>query len=328
MDTPGAVRALAARFGDHPGSVIVGLGAHRPMTDAELAPLRAVSTWPVLNHDPDACTSLGEVDGVPCLVHPAIAEADAVLAVGKVELHQYAGFSGGHKAVSIGCGGRETLAAMHARDMVCHPDVVVGRLAGNPFRDRVDALGRACGLGFALQALPDGRWVGGDPEDALRVAAAALDPWRWVDRAYDTCVLRVPRAKAVNAYQASRAPTYLALSPAPPLVDGARLIVDAACPEGVGLGSGERALAEVLRRFAPPWAEVLTGPPPRGAGVQRVFIFARLAQRYRMIFAGCDDPAPLRAVGLDATATPADALAGPDALVVEAPFERLPQLRG
>ena len=39
-----------------------------------------------------------------------------------------------------------------------------------------------------------------------------------------------------------------------------------------------------------------------------------------------EDPAALRAIGLDATDTPAEVVAGPDALVVERPFERLPQL--
>ncbi len=39
----------------------------------------------------------------------------------------------------MGCGGRDTLAALHARELVCHADVEVGRLAGNPFRAAVDA---------------------------------------------------------------------------------------------------------------------------------------------------------------------------------------------
>jgi hypothetical protein len=64
------------------------------------------------------------------------------------------------------------------------------------------------------------------------------------------CILRVPRAKAANFYQASRAATYLALSPSPPLLDGARIVLDAACPDGAGDGSGERAFAHLMAMTA------------------------------------------------------------------------------
>lgn len=326
VDTPAALRALAERLPGVEGKVVVGLGLHRRLTPEERAPLEAASPWPVLDHDPDACVSLGEVEGVPCLVNPALAEADSVLLVGKVELHQYAGFSGGHKASAVGCGGRATLAALHARAMVCHPDVVVGRLEGNPFRALVDALGERIGAIWALQQLPDKRWVGGPPKVALAAAAAALDPWQPVARRWSSCVLQVPRSKAANVYQASRAATYIGLSPAPPLTEGATLYLDAACPEGAGQGSGERAFAELMRRTAPPWGSLLTGPVPSGAGLQRAFMLARLAQRYRLVVSSCETAEELESIGITATRTPAMDLAGPDTLVVPEPFIRLPQL--
>lgn len=307
--------------------VVVGLGLHRNTTEAEREPLQTASGWPVTDHDPDACADLGEVDGLPCLVHPLIAEAELILAVGIVELHQYAGFSGGHKAVAVGCGGRRTLAALHDRALVLHPDVAVGRLEGNPFRAKVDALGERIGLHFALQALPDGRWVGGPPGQALARAAAAIDPWEEIDQQFSSVILRVPGAKAVNLYQASRAATYLALSPRPPLLPGATLVLDAACPEGAGTGSGERAFAELLAAHSPPWHTLLEGPVPEGAGLQRAFMLARLALRYRLIVAGCVNPSALAAIGVEATALPAERVAGPGALEITRPFERLPQLR-
>ncbi len=306
--------------------MLVGLGLHRPSSERERATLQGDVPWRVHDHDLDDVVDLGTVDGVPLQVTRRVTRFERVVTVGIVELHQYAGFSGGHKGVVVGCGGRDTLAALHARDLVCDPRVVVGKLEGNPFRDAVDALGERLGtVELALQALPDGRWAAGPAMAAHRAAAAAQDVWTREPKTWDTALLRVPTAKAANVYQASRAATYLGLSPAPPLADGARLVLDAACPEGVGRGAGERAFAELLASEAPPWSGLLEGPAPRGAGLQRAWMLARLARRYRLVVAGCQTADELRAVGLEATSAPADEVAGRDALTVEQPFVRLPQ---
>jgi hypothetical protein len=54
-------------------------------------------------------------------------------------------------------------------------------------------------------------------------------------------------------------------------------------------------------------------------------ILALLARRFHLRLRGVADPAPLRALGLDAEAGPARR--GPDVLEVPAPFVRLPQAR-
>ena len=306
--------------------MVVGLGLHRPSSAAERAALERLVPWPVYDHTVDDVVTLGEADGVPLTVTRRVAEASRIVTVGVVELHQYAGFSGGHKGVVVGCGGRDTLAALHARDLVCDPRVVVGALEGNPFRDAVDALGEGLGtVELALQALPDGRWVAGPPVAAHRAAAHAQRVWEPTEGTWDTALLRVPAAKAANVYQASRAATYLGLSPDPPLAPGARLVLDAACPEGVGRGAGEQAFAALLASTEAPWTSLLEGPAPRGAGLQRAWMLARLAQRYELVIGGCETAEELRAVGLDAREAPADELAGDHALVVDAPFVRLPQ---
>ncbi|MFN7142391.1 MAG: hypothetical protein ACK4YP_01345, partial [Myxococcota bacterium] len=142
---------------------------------------------------------------------------------------------------------------------------------------------------------------------------------------HPAAVLRVPPKKAANFYQASRAATYLGLSADPPLTPGATLYLEAACPEGLGEGDGERAFAAVLAAGAPPWSHLLDGPAPTGGGTQRAVMLAATLRRFRLVVTGVTDPAPLRAVGLDATSAPADAVAPPDALVVADPFGRLPR---
>ena len=125
--------------------------------------------------------------------------------------------------------------------------------------------------------------------------------------------------------QASRAATYLGLSDDPPLAPGATLFLDAACAEGLGEGDGERAFAAVLAAGATPWGALLDGPAPVGAGTQRAIMLAATLRRFPIVVCGVADPAPLRALGLDASAAPAESLAPADALVVADPFGKLPR---
>ena len=304
---------------------VVGLGLHRRMREEELP----TSPFRVVQHDPDDVVPTAIVDGVPGLVSRHVAEADTVLGLGIVELHQYAGFSGGHKAVAVGCGGRATLDALHHRDRVIAPGVEIGRLAGNPFRAAVDGLGEAARCTWTLLQIGPDDWVAGEPRQALAAAAARLDCWRDGGERYPPAILRVKGRKAVNFYQASRAATYLALSPAPPLLPGATLYLEAECPEGLGEGDGERAFARVLADGRAPWGELLDGPAPTGAGTQRAVMLALLLRRFpRLVLCGVRDAEPFRAVGLEATESPADDVKRGPALDVPDPFGRLPRYRG
>ncbi|MDP2309261.1 MAG: lactate racemase domain-containing protein [Pseudomonadota bacterium] len=302
---------------------IVGLGLHRRMRPDELP----TSPFPLVQHDPDDTVPTAIVDGIPGGIARAAADADVLLGVGIVELHQYAGFSGGHKAVAVGLGARATLDALHHRDRVTAPGVRLGKLEGNPFRAAVDGLGEAAGCHWTL-LLAGGRWFAGEPRATLAAAAASLACWEDVPRRYSAAILRVPPKKAVNFYQASRAATYLGLSDDPPLVEGATLYLEASCPEGMGEGDGERAFAAVLATGKAPWAALLDGPAPVGAGTQRAVMIAALARRYPLVVTGVRNPASLRACGIDAVSAPAIALAPPDALLVADPFARIPRYAG
>ncbi len=319
VDVPAALAALRPWVGE--ATAHVGLGLHRPMSPAE----QPASPFPVVQHDPDDVVLTAVVDGVPGGISRALAAADVILGVGIVELHQYAGFSGGHKAVSVGLGARATIDALHHRDRVTAPGVGLGNLDGNPFREVVDALGAAAGCVWALNTA-GGRWFAGEPRRVVREAASSLSCWVDVDEPVDAVILKVPVQKAVNFYQASRAATYVGLSARPPLRPGATLYVEAACPEGMGEGSGERAFAALAERLPYPWAGVLAGPPPEGGGTQRLVVLALLLARYRLVVTGCTNPAPLRRCGVDARVESAAMVAPRDALVVDDPFGKVPRL--
>jgi hypothetical protein len=318
LDPSPALTALRPHIGGD-ARVFVGLGLHRRMTDAERTRLAA---WSPTEHDPDDCLSTAIVDGIEGGVFAPVARCDRAIGIGVVELHQYAGVSGGHKAVSVGCGSRSTISALHHRDRVTAPGVLVGRVDGNPFRAVVDALGEAAGCTHALVWIPSrGEWGFGPPRSLIRAAAGRLAPWYAVPQCYDSVLLDIPNAKASSLYQASRAATYLALSPSPPLRPGSRLRLHARLPEGLGAEAGFcRALAE----SKPPWSSLLTGPPPRGAGAQRAVMLALLARHYRLEVWGCDNPSPFLAVGIPASSEPPPR--DPHQLIVPHPFATLPQL--
>ncbi len=302
----------------NPGPVVVGLGLHRRMTREELGD---VARFRPRQHDPDDTIPTAVVDGIEGSVSRWVAEAPFSIAVGVVELHQYAGVSGGHKAVAVGCGGRQTIRALHARARVLADGVQIGSMDGNPFREAVDGLGRAARCRYALVWVPAiAEWLFGPPEAVVREGLRRLNPWRWVDSCAPGVVLQVPPSKASSLYQASRAATYLSESPSPALVPGGTIVIRAACPEGLG---SEAGFVRALQEGGWPWSPLLTGPEPAGSGAQRAVMIARLAQRYTLEIEGCVDPRPFHAIGIAASPSITDRPANWP--IVVDPFQQLPQ---
>lgn len=289
------------------------------MTTSELA---SIAHFDPIQHDPDDVVPTAVVDGIEGSVNRRVAEAPYSIAVGVVELHQYAGVSGGHKAVAVGCGGRATIAALHHRDRILAPHVEIGRVADNPFRAAIEALGEAARCRLALVWVPAANvWMFGPPKAVVRAAFERMDPWTWHSTPAQGAILEVGAEKAVSLYQASRAASYLALSPRPPLVSGATLVLRAACPDGLG---SEEGFVQALAEHRPPWTALIEGPPPRGAGAQRAVILALMAQRYRLVVEGCQDPETFLAVGIEAHSHFVERPA--TWLRVERPFQQIPQL--
>jgi hypothetical protein len=305
--------ALAVRPGNFGHRTVVGLGLHRGLLAEERVRLGGGE---LIEHDPDDAHYLGEIDGLPAWIGRPVAEADYSIGVGVAELHQYAGLSGGHKAVAVGCGGRATIAGLHRRDRVMAPGVALGRLKGNPFRSFIDQLGERARCRYCLLQVGS-RWVFGEPRSTLQAALTALDPWEPVDGLWPGAILTVPASKALSLYQASRAATYLGLSPNPPLEPGATLFIEAELPEGAGSESG--FVAALARNDL---ESLLEGPEPTGAGAQRAVMLAILARKYHMVLCGVADPGPLRALGIDARR---EGIPDGPYLRVPDPFHRLPQ---
>jgi nickel-dependent lactate racemase len=263
-------------------SIVVGLGLHRPLDQAELRDLLGPYADLAENHDPAAVESVGTVDGCEITIHETVAAADRVLSTGMVEPHQYAGFSGGAKTAVIGAGGESQIGYTHGPALISQDGVRLGRIDDNPFRSFLDRAGDVVGVDFCCNVThgPDG-FLGAAAGDPRRVVETLAETAREalaveVSDTFDAIVAGVGAPKDANLYQASRAATYIALGARNPLVEGGRLVVPATLPEGAGSGTGEQRFYQRLGDASDAqslYTAMLEGYDP---GAQRAFVVARV----------------------------------------------------
>jgi nickel-dependent lactate racemase len=304
-------------------TVVVGLGLHRPMTDAELETMLGEHADLAVNHDPEDTVEVGTVDGTPVELNRRVAMADRVLSTGMVEPHQYAGFSGGGKTVAIGAGGEPLVRYTHGPEMLSREGVRLGRIDDNPFREAIDEAGDVCGLEFCLNVTHGPAGIlgvaAGDPRQVVReLADSAREALSVaVEAEYDAVVAGVGAPKDANLYQASRAATYVVLGARNPLREGGQVVVPAELPEGAGEGTGERRFHE--RLSAAEDAESLYETMRSGydPGAQRAFVLARALRDHDVYVTDSRSPAVVENCLMEAEATVADAVnPGSEVLVV------------
>ena len=286
------------------------LGMHRPSTRAEKIEKLGqdiIERYSVIDHDPAAVVTVGEIDGIPVEVHPKLVEPGTFLIMtGVVEPHQYAGYSGGAETAVIGCGGTTTISLTHGPVMLNREGVRLGVIDGNPFQQFVRKAGEMIGVNLVANAvMPAPELIThaavGDVSvhDALVAEARKLYETPVPNAPYDIVVAGVGAPKDVNLYQASRAATYIGLSGTPVLREGGVLIVPATLPEGAGEGAGEKNFFEVLRRFKPTPAliEYLNEKGCR-PGEQRAYMIALMEAKYTCIMVGAENPSVVTDTGL------------------------------
>ncbi|MBN2205551.1 MAG: nickel-dependent lactate racemase [Thermoleophilia bacterium] len=224
-------------------TVIVGGGAHRPATVAELRGLFGedlLHRVRVVTHDArcSACLEVGVTPaGTPVRINQILAEADLRIAFGVVEPHEFAGFTGGRKALLPGVAAYETIVHNHAPDAVAHERAHPGGLSGNPIHEDMIAALRVARLDFIVNATLDRRLrptavAAGDPEAAHDELVAFVRRTATVEvpGAPDLIVTGPGAPLDLNLYQALKA-----LIAVQPLVGPETVVVLAAgCADGLG----------------------------------------------------------------------------------------------
>jgi nickel-dependent lactate racemase len=174
-----------------------------------------------------------------------VVSARALIAVGSVEPHYFAGATGAHKTLTIGCLSHADIESNHGGALDPASDVL--RLDGNPVHEgivRLVAALRQDRIVVAMNQVLCGESVVaarvGDPIDTLvallpeaqRVYARSLD------QAADVLHLRVPLPLGKSFYQADKALKNNHLS----VVDGGGILLEAECSDGIGQDAFVRLL--------------------------------------------------------------------------------------
>jgi nickel-dependent lactate racemase len=245
--------------------LLVATGTHR-FGDAERSAFARELAWdlPVTDlawHDADAEKLAAVAEERPWSVHPWLLSSPGVVAVGSVEPHYFAGFTGAHKTATIGCAARADIERNHALalDRPGRPAL----LAGNPVHEDIarmlSGLEARRPLG-AVNLVQVGREVvsadGGSPRGALRVARRTAESAfvRRLDAPLDALVAEVSGPLAATFYQADKG----IKNNESAVRDGGCLVLVAPCREGVGqdhfvellraAGTCEQAVEAVRRR--------------------------------------------------------------------------------
>ncbi len=137
----------------------VAIGVHRPATEDEMkcALGELYGRVECVNHTPfdrDNLIYLGDsTNGTPVTVNRRAYECDIHVQIGKVEPHEFAGFSGGRKSVLPGIASEETIRINHRPERILDPRAAIGRLDDNPVSDDMIEAAELFGIDFGVNCI-------------------------------------------------------------------------------------------------------------------------------------------------------------------------------
>jgi nickel-dependent lactate racemase len=240
----------AAGVPDQDILTIVALGLHRPMTTPELESAVGAGVYRrvrVVNHDPVDTVRLGVTSaGTPVELFRPLVEADLLVCLGNLELHYFAGYSGGAKAILPGCASETTVRANHA--MMVRPGAAAARLEGNPVRADIEEGAGLLGVDFILNVLVDGNHriasaVAGEVTAAHRRGCEIVARHSTIPVPGPADIVLVSAGgypKDVNLYQAQKALDNAAHA----VRQGGIIVLVAECREGYGNQTFETWMSE------------------------------------------------------------------------------------
>lgn len=220
-------------------TVVIGVGNHRPATEDEKEHLLGSVYGQVrCFHSKETGYKMMGVTkrGTPVEVSVPVAQADLVIALGNIEFHQLAGYSGGVKAVAVGAASHRAIEHNH-RLSTLH-ESGLGMLDENIVRRDMEEFAQISGLGFIINVVlnQEHRIVSlaaGDPIEAHRVGCETARRMYMVNipEPADVVIASPGGAPRDNSVYQSQKSVYNALQA---VVDGGIVIVASQCREGFG----------------------------------------------------------------------------------------------
>lgn len=245
---------LEARLRQDQITIVFGLGFHRKMTDQEMKKAvgdQVFDKIKCLNHDISECVFIGKTKrGTPVEVFNQVVESDFIIATGNLELHWFAGYSGGNKALLPGVCSKKTIETNHSYMLL--EGAGPGKIENNPVREDIEEAGRMAKVRFIVNAVLNSKKeivkiVSGDPILAHREGVQYIDRMYKIkiETKYDI-VIASPGGfpKDINLYQAQKGldNAFQAVK------EGGIIILAAQCREGFG----EKTFEEWMKRAKTP----------------------------------------------------------------------------
>ncbi|GAB4118011.1 MAG: nickel-dependent lactate racemase [Candidatus Caldatribacteriota bacterium] len=119
-------------------TVVIALGVHRNLTQEEIVDMigkEFSKKINVINHDPfdkNKLVHLGETKyGTPIEINKVVFNSDFKITIGKVEPHEFAGFSGGRKVILPGICSERSIKFNHRPEMIMDKNSRPGSLEKN-----------------------------------------------------------------------------------------------------------------------------------------------------------------------------------------------------
>lgn len=268
-------------------TIVVGGGLHPPADEAQLARILPdeARACRIVSHDAEnsPIISFGVTSrGTPVEINAAFGWAQFRIVIGMVDAHQFVGFTGGAKGVTIGCASAGMIAANHS--MMASPDAYAGSISNNPVRQDLNEAGRLAGVDLAVNVVMDASKkpvavLAGAPHLVMEAASAKTAELYGLSykEPYDIVVASCGGLpKDLCLYQAQKG-----LSPATACAaPGARIVLLAKCEQGIG----DDRYYDYVRQFKNDRTllESFSQGPFR-MGAHKAFLFAKATTRFDVV---------------------------------------------
>jgi nickel-dependent lactate racemase len=223
-------------------TIVIGGGLHPPLeyeAMRRILPAQTFEQYRVVTHDAVNATmfDFGRTSrGTPVKINADYAAADIKIVIGQIDPHQFVGFTGGAKGVSIGCAAPESIE--HNHSLMFDPNARVGVMDGNPVREDLDEAGEMIGIDLAINVVLDADkkvvdLLAGAPGDVLRKGAMTCAQIYGVevDSKFDIVIASCGGyPKDISLYQAQKGLNLASQA----VKRGGKILLLAACPQGVG----------------------------------------------------------------------------------------------
>jgi len=255
---PLLARLEAAGIPRHGITILIATGLHRPATEAEFREIcgeEIAAHYRVLNHHARELSehrALGETaSGTPVYIDDRFVSADLHITLGFIEPHLMLGYSGGRKLIAPGLAAQETIKVLHSPRFMRDPRAVEGSIEDNPLHLELLEIARMARHDFLVDVAlargvprrPIAAVFAGEPVAAHRqgvefVSRVMLETLDGPVDAVITTAAGYPLD--LTFYQAVKGITAASQIVKP----GGKILLLAACEEGVGGPEFARMLAE------------------------------------------------------------------------------------